>query len=181
MAKLLFFQVLLLFVIPTDYPGMLRSSLTKINDRYSNSVYGKLVQKLESITEDGAIRDRIYSEILTKGSITDPQLIIEYSSSGETFSYNCIVIGFDNKTRLCYFDYNFYSNNEKFKVKTVRNSEELLNQINELQKLDYDSEKKENFPSEFVLISFLDEQGVWAFRISETPTKQIEQIILSLK
>jgi hypothetical protein len=161
-------------VLPTN---VLEKSVEEINNRYSETSSYKLVEKVNSLSEEGAIRVRFYKSVLKESGIIDPIIIIEYSSSGEAFSYNSRVIGYNKHGALLKLDYSFYSNREKVKVKRLRNSVEFNQEIAAIRSVEYDNEEKLPFPSDVVLVSYTDGSSKWQFRLSESPTAHAMKII----
>lgn len=157
--------------------ALLEKSVEEINNRYSGTSLYKLVDKVNSLSEEGAIRVRFYKSVLKESGIIDPIIVIEYTSSGEAFSYNSRVIGYNKHGKLLKLDYSFYSNNEKVKVKRLRNGAELNQEIAAIRSVEYDNEKKLPFPSELILVSYTDGSSKWHFRLSESPTTHAMKII----
>lgn len=175
------FLIQLTYCLQTDiYSFLLKNSIEDVNKRYLDSNEKNLLDRFNRLSEEGAIRKRFYTYVLKTSKITKPEVIIEYSSSGEAFSFTGLSIGYDERGTLCRVDYTFYSNQEKTKVKRLKNKDKFWKEISVVKQSAYDEQNKIQFPSDLLVVSFLNNNKVWEFRVSETPTKEVEDIIMLL-
>lgn len=161
------------------YSALYTNSITTINTRYVASEDVKVLAKFNQVSEVGAVRDRLYRQVLTDSKIIQPEIIIEYSSSGETFSYTTVVLGNDSQGNLCRLDYSFYSNKERIRVRKVRCIDEFKLKFERIAKIEFDDLTKTEFPSDLVILSYFN-QGQWEYRISRTPTHDIQEMVVQL-
>lgn len=173
-----FFIIIQLFNwMPTpSFDTLLEKSKIEINKRYYSAEPHKLLDTFNYVSETGAVRERFFKLILNSSKITKPILIVEYSSSGETFSYNGVVIGYNKNNKLCKMTYSFYSNTEKIKLKEI-NVEDFNKQMRDFKSAEYDDQVKPVFPSSLIILSFATDTSEWTFRLSEFPTTSISKII----
>ena len=163
MTMIIFLLQLSLFISTNTYDLLFKNSIEIINKRYSNSKDRDSFDRFNQLSAQGSVRERFYTVVLAETKIISPNIVVEYSSSGETFSYSGVVIGYDKNKKLCRLDYNFYSNKEKVKIKRIGKTDSFNDSFLQVRQSDYDNQDKVQFPSDLMIVSYLDENKEWRF------------------
>jgi len=154
----------------------------QLTKRYSTSdSFENLLRHMSNISEKDGPRSVMISELTTKVKSDSILLLVENSSSGETYNYYAVALVVNSMGRLFSYSFQYYSGTEKSTLTKIKKKSKLRHFNVNVSKDEYDTLEKVMFPSDLIIVSFRDSQGTWNYRLSGHPTKMIEDFIMKMR
>ena len=120
------------------------------------------------------------SDMKSKKQIDSILVLVENSSSGETYSYYAVALVVNSKGQAFSYTYQYYSGTEKSDLNKLKKKSDLGHFNILVEKQEYDTQEKEMYPSDLIIVSYRDSKGNWNFRLSRHPTKMIGDFIKNM-
>jgi len=145
-------------------------SIVQICSRYGGKNFDLMISHFKDISNVQSIRIKFF-ESLKKVKGIDWQILIETSSSGETYSYSATAFGFtnDREIKKMEFEWITYFDKPKCRIRNLKKMESLMKAKESLFKNEYDVQTKTDYPADLIIISYKQFEK-WNFRISDKPT-----------
>lgn len=157
-------------------------SVGQLTTRYSTSdSFDNLLRHMCNISEKDGPRSVMISELTNKTKIDSILLLVENSSSGETYSYYAVALVTNSRGQAYSYTFQYYSGTEKSTLTKIKKKSTLRYFNIDVSKDEYDTLEKVMYPSDLIIVSCRDSRGTWNYRLSGHPTKMIEDFIMKMR